>query len=374
MEKRNVWRVIKRTPLPKDRSLVESKWVFDMKRSELFKVRLVTCGYSQIPGVYFTESYAIVINDARWRTLIVAMLVWKFDAKIINVSTEFLYGDLEEDIYMKCSEVHGKDEALHLLHAIYSLVQSARQYYLKFTKKLKKLGFVRGYPDPCLMTRINKNGICFIAIWVEDSLLVGQPKATQQRIDYLQREGFDLKLDGSLDDYLSCKITFDRKRNLEWIHQPNFITKSENKFGDCMKYLQVYKTPRTSGLRTLRNPNTTVDIDKHAMYQIGVGVLLYLLKHTCPDIANDARELSKSLDCLCTAAYKEMLHVIKFVLDTRNLAIKFDPTELINYGWIVLAYSDSNVGGDKETRISISSLSSFLWVCQLAGEARARSW
>lgn len=203
VEVRKVWRVIDRASIPKGRRLVNSKWVFDLKRSGLFKVRLVACGYSQIPGVDFTESYAPVINNVSWRILIIAMLLWRLEAKIIDVSTAFLYGDLEEDIYMKCHEVHGKDEALHLKHSIYGLVQSARQYYLKFTRKLRNLGFAGGYPDPCLMTRKNENGICFIAIWVDDSLLVGHEKAIQQTIDDLQREDFELKIDGSLEDYLS---------------------------------------------------------------------------------------------------------------------------------------------------------------------------
>ena len=360
VEVRKVWRVVDRASIPKGRRLVKSKWVFDLKRSGLFKVRLVACGYSQIPGVDFTESYAPVINDVSWRILIIAMLLWRLEAKIIDVSTAFLYGDLEEDIYMKCHEVHGKDEALHLKHSVYGLVQSARQYYLKFTRKLRSLGFVGGYPDPCLMTRKNENGICFIAIWVDDSLLVGHEKAIQQTIDDLQREGFELKIDGSLDDYLSCEITFERERNVGWIHQPHLITKLEKFFGKFVKGLQVYKTPGTPGLATLRNAKTTVDAEKHAMYRSGVGMLLYLVKHTRPDIANAVRELSKALDCPSPAAYKEMLRVMKFVLDTRSLAIKVAPVELIDDEWIVVAYSDSDFGGDKETRISIAGFILYL--------------
>ena len=132
-----------------------------------------------------------------WRIQIIAMLVWKLDANIIDVSKDFLYGDLEEEIYMKCPEVHKEDEALLLIHLIYGLVQSETQYYLKFTEKLKKLGFKGGYPDPCLITRKNENVICFIAIWVNDSLLVVHPKLIEKTIDDLQKEGFDLKLDGS---------------------------------------------------------------------------------------------------------------------------------------------------------------------------------
>ena len=92
------------------------------------------------------------------------MLGWKLDTKIIDVLTAFLYGDLEKEIYMKYPEVHKEDEALLLIHLIYGLIQSTRKYYSKFTEKIKKLGFKGGYPYPCLMTRKNENGICFIAI------------------------------------------------------------------------------------------------------------------------------------------------------------------------------------------------------------------
>ena len=71
------------------------------------------------------------------------------------------------------------------------------------------------------------NGICFIAIWVDDSLFVGHSIALQQTIYDLKREGFDSKLDGSLDDYLRCEISSDRKKNEGWIHQPHLITKLE---------------------------------------------------------------------------------------------------------------------------------------------------
>ena len=38
MEKRAVWKIIKRSKMPKNRRCVKSKWVFDIKRSGIFKV------------------------------------------------------------------------------------------------------------------------------------------------------------------------------------------------------------------------------------------------------------------------------------------------------------------------------------------------
>ena len=70
-----------------------------------------------------------------------------------------------------------------------------------------------------------------------------------------------------------------------------------NKFGEFAKDLQAHETPGMPGLGTLRNPKTIVDANKHAMCRSGVGMLLCLVKHTRPNIANAARELLKALDC-----------------------------------------------------------------------------
>ena len=273
----------------------------------------------------FTESYAPVINDTSWRILIIAMMVMKLEARIVDVETAFLFGDLEEEVYMTCKEVHKEDEALLLLHAIYGLVQAARQWYLKFVEKLTKIGFGGGCPDPCLFTRRSEKGVVFLAVWVDDSLMVGDEDAINEVIGLLRDEDFILKTEGSLDNYLSCEITMNKDKTIGWIHQPHLITKLEKRFGEMVKGRQKYKTPSAPGGVTLKNTGETVGDKEHAMYRSGVGMLLFLVKHTRPDIANGVRKLSKALDSPSEAAFKDMLRMVKFVLDTRGLAIKIAP-------------------------------------------------
>ena len=54
-------------------------------------------------------------------------------------------------------------------------------------------------------------------------------------------------------------------------------------------------------------------------------MLLYLVKHLCPHLANMIRELSKANDGANSAAYKELLHVIKYVIDMKYLGLKIEP-------------------------------------------------
>jgi hypothetical protein len=51
-------------------------------------------------------------------------------------------------------------------------------------------------------------------------------------------------------------------------------------------------------------------------------MLLYLIKHSRPDIENVLRELSKCMDGAILAGYKEMLIVIRFVFYTQLFCLK----------------------------------------------------
>ena len=67
--------------------------------------------------------------------------------------------------------------------------------------------------------------------------------------------------------------------------------------------------------------------EKQTLYRSGVGMLLYLVKHSRPDIASCVRELSKVLDGTTDCAFNEMLRIIKYVLDTKTLGLKIEPDD-----------------------------------------------
>ncbi len=56
MTKLKVWKRIKKRDILPECWYVKCKWVFKVKQNGVFHSRLVAYGYSQIPGVDFTEN------------------------------------------------------------------------------------------------------------------------------------------------------------------------------------------------------------------------------------------------------------------------------------------------------------------------------
>ena len=85
--------------------------------------------------------------------LLLMVIHFGYLAKIIDVETTFLYGDLKEENYMECpqgmSEV-GQDNCIIWTTWFYGLVQATRWYYIKAVEILKKLTFVGDSVNPSL--------------------------------------------------------------------------------------------------------------------------------------------------------------------------------------------------------------------------------
>jgi hypothetical protein len=191
---------------------VKCKWIFEIKRSGIFRSRLVACGYSQVPGVDFSEFYSHVVNDVTIRILLVAEIVWKLVSRLIDVETAFLHGELAEgeEIYMECPDGMSREEweCLMLLKTIYGPVQAARAFFKRYLKVLQTCGFHQSPADPCLMVRRNKLGVVYMALHVDDCSGLGHPKAVKNAI-HMIKDHFNLTIEPKLTDYLSCEIRFD---------------------------------------------------------------------------------------------------------------------------------------------------------------------
>ena len=74
--------------------------MFKIKSSGRHKARLVARGFSQVYGQDYFETYAPVARLTSIRVLLAIAARHRLQVHQMDVKTAFLYGDLDEKIYM----------------------------------------------------------------------------------------------------------------------------------------------------------------------------------------------------------------------------------------------------------------------------------
>ena len=210
------------------------------------------------------------------------------------------------------------------------------------------------------------------SLYVDDCFIVGNKEATHTFKEEINRSETNVTYSDGLTDYLSCEVVFSSDKKKAWLGQPHLTKKLKAKFGEATKGMQKYKTPGTPGLNIpkAKEGDETLDAEDQSQCRSGVGLLLHLVKWSRPDIANATRELAKHMMKASPAAKKELLRVIKCVLDTEHLGLKIAPTFDGGVKWEVIVHSDSNWAQDPDDRVSASGTLCFVNEVLVMGVSR----
>lgn len=229
-------------------------------------------------------------------------------------------------------------------------MQAARQWWKRFKNVLQKFDFEPSLADPCFF--IKKDGdLAMNSIYVDDGCIVGDP-ATINKIIQELGTCFTVKRLGPLKNYVGCH--FDESKNGTIIvTQPKLFASLKKKFGKLVDNAE-YATPAAPRFTIVRHEKDVIKISdsKQKDYRSGVGMLLYLVKYSRPDLANITRELSKVMDGATKAHWKALIRAISYALSTEEKGLILKPKRL-EESLVLRGVSDSEYGGDRETRHSV---------------------
>ncbi|CAI7783787.1 unnamed protein product, partial [Closterium sp. NIES-53] len=102
LKENGTWELVE---LPEGRKAITSKWLFKIMsdadgKIERYKSRLVAKGYQQKEKVDYKELFAPVVKPTTLRTLLAGAAIKGWVVKQMDVTTAFLNGVLEEEIFM----------------------------------------------------------------------------------------------------------------------------------------------------------------------------------------------------------------------------------------------------------------------------------
>ncbi|CAI7814192.1 unnamed protein product [Closterium sp. NIES-54] len=175
IEENSTWELVE---LPEGRKAITSKWLFKIKsdadgKIERYKSRLVAKGYQQKEKVDYKELFAPVVKPTTLRTLLAGAAIKGWVVKQMDVTTAFLNGVLEEEIFMAQPEGFddGSGRVLKLKKAIYGQKQAPWQWYLKLRIVLEEIGFTPSTADHSLFMLGEGEQRSFMVVYVDDILI-----------------------------------------------------------------------------------------------------------------------------------------------------------------------------------------------------------
>ncbi len=163
---------------PAGRKVIKNRWVFDLKSDGRKKARLVAKGFSQVEGVDYDEIFSPVVRFETVRMMIALAALKKWHITGLDVKTAFLYGELDEELYMEQPEgfkLKGQErKVMRLKRAIYGLKQAALAWWKALDKSMAALGLTRLQSDSGLF--VNKAKTIIAIVYVDDVLFLGADK------------------------------------------------------------------------------------------------------------------------------------------------------------------------------------------------------
>ncbi|GJW52763.1 putative RNA-directed DNA polymerase [Tanacetum coccineum] len=178
----NTWTL---TDLPIGRKAIDNKWLYKIKykstgQVDKFKARVVAKGFSQKEGIDFDETFSPVVKMVTVRCLICIAVSNDWPLFQLDVNNAFLYGDLNEDIYMQWND--------------------------KLTTVLVEHGFVKSKYDYSLYLKHTNEVFVALLVYVDDFIITGNSLDEIEKLKAYLKSKFMIKDLGVMKYFLGIEV------------------------------------------------------------------------------------------------------------------------------------------------------------------------
>lgn len=352
LEKNKTWNLV---PLPKGKRVVDSKWVFKVKRNsegeiERYKARLVARGFSQRQGFDYSETYSPVVKMTTLRILLSLANQEDWDIHQMDVKCAFLNGVLDEEVFMRQPSGFERGGSLvcRLNKAIYGLKQASRKWNERFHDFITRLKFKRSEHDFCLYTWSTMNGIVmYVLIYVDDILIIGNSKKAIDGLKQKLSTEFEMRDLQEVKCFLGLTIQRDRKQGLMKIDQKTYIKCVLERFG--MSECKPSAVPMEPHLKLMKEKNTKEFTTKP--YRELVGCLMYLMVTSRPDICTAVNYFAGFQCCATEQHWVHLKRVLRYLRGTIDYQLVYFRQDSLAD---LVVFTDADWGNDPNDRRSMS--------------------
>lgn len=339
--------------LPKENKAIPCKWVYRVKTNadgsiEKFKARLVIKGFSQRKGIDYNQTFSPVARMGTIRSFLSIAASEQLHLTQFDVSTAFLYGELEESIYMKQPEGYEDDteRVCKLKRSLYGLKQAPRCWNKRFGSFLISLGFRPSEADPCLFLREKRGKKLMLVLYVDDGLVAGSDPIDIE--DFIGELKSEFKIVSKSADYF-LGLEIEKKDEAIKISQKSYAKKVLERFN--FEECKPVATPMLKAAEVQITGKVGEEIQ--FPYREAVGAIMYLMLGTRPDLAFSVGFSSRSLDKPTSDDVTRVKRMLRYIAGTIDVGITYSRKVSRR---ILECYSDADFGGCTKTGRSTSGV------------------
>ncbi|CAI6012455.1 unnamed protein product [Closterium sp. NIES-65] len=315
--------------LPEGKKAVQCKWVLRIKTDDkgqvtIYKSRLVAKGFMQKEKRDFNEIFAPTAKPPTLRVLLAdATVSGKFIIKM-DISTAFLNGILEEDVYMTQPPGYedGTGRVYKLKKSIYGLKQAPRCWYQKLAAILEEMGFRTSSCDESLFLKGEGEKLVLFLVYVDDIILFSSSMKEIQKVQQHLMENFKCKNLGEVKYYLEMHVERDQDHRWLKLHQEKFIKELGEKYG--IENEHKVATPLPAQFKLVKAAEDEgVEAEEQQQFQSLVGSLLYAPVHTRPDISFSVGQLARVVQNPSEEQVDEAERVVKYLNSHPSIGVQY---------------------------------------------------
>ena len=194
-----------------------------------------------------------------------------------DINNAFLYGELEEDVYMTLPQGYheeGDKRVCKLLKSLYGLKQAPRKWNEKLCSSLFKIGFKQSLNDYSMFVKTVNNAVVILLVYVDDIILTGNSEGEILKVKEFLKSQFLIKDLGLLKYFLGIEV----------VNIDGGVCLSQRKY--CMELLHEFGMLGCKPVKTPLEANLVVNsegdrfddnvVDNITEFQKLVGKLIYL--------------------------------------------------------------------------------------------------
>ncbi|GJV02838.1 putative ribonuclease H-like domain-containing protein [Tanacetum coccineum] len=260
------------------KALSDSTWVVEIQE-ELLQFKLQK-GYTHEEGIDYDEVFAPVARINVIRLFLAYASFMGFMVYQINVKGAFLYGQIEEKVYV-CKpsgfeDPDNPDKVYKVVKAPYGLHQALRAWYETLAKYLLDNGFHKGKIDQTLFIKKQKGDILLVHVYVDDIIFGSTKKELCIKFEKLMHDKFQMSSMGELTFFLGLQVK--QKEDGIFISHDKYVTDILRKFG--FTDVRTTNTPMDTEKPLLKDSDGD-DVDVVNDWIIDVSYIIQVRYYVC---------------------------------------------------------------------------------------------